>query len=161
MLFLLQFFLQYLYIHISTSNYKVLTIKLEIFLIISLNRLLNLLCDLFAFFRIILLFQVLHIQQQTLQNPFIDSLASHSFLMVNFDRTVEILNLSNQILSTPITELTRSFSMISLYLLLEDCNFSLMLLVLIDYLLLQLGKIVFYFLLTFYRYLLIINYILE
>ena len=81
--------------------------------------------------------------------------------MVNFDRTVEILNLSNQILSTPITELTRSFSMISLYLLLEDCNFSLMLLVLIDYLLLQLGKIVFYFLLTFDRYLLIINYILE
>jgi len=81
--------------------------------------------------------------------------------MVNFDRTVEILNLSNQILSTPITELARSFSMISLYLLLEDCNFSLMLLVLIDYLLLQLGKIVFYFLLTFYRYLLIINYILE
>jgi len=51
--------------------------------------------------------------------------------------------------------------MISQDLLLEDSNFSLMLLVLFDYLLLQLHEIVFYFLFAFNRYFLIINDIFK
>jgi len=51
--------------------------------------------------------------------------------------------------------------MISQNLLLEDSNFSLMLLVLFDYLLLQLREIVFYFLFAFNRYFLIINDIFK
>ena len=95
--------------------------------------------------------------KQTFKGVPIDSLPPHSLLVVNFDSIVEVVDLPEKILPTGVGKHLIALLLLPQNLLPQNGNFSLMLIMVPQYLLLQLRQVVFYLLLAHLRYLLIIQ----